>query len=71
MPTICCHTTMKIKSVYYSFLRNLGQTETGAENDGDKKISCKNSEFSGFSKRTINHQSNENLAIKPCLGDHF
>ena len=64
--------------IFCSFLRNLGQTETGAENDDDKKTSSKNSEFSGFCKRTINHRSNDTLAfqqhasgqsnaIKPCL----
>ena len=46
--------------------------------DGDKKTSSKNFDFSGFCKRTINHQSNDSLAfqqhasgqfsaIKPCL----
>ena len=34
--------------LYYSFLRNLGQTDTDAENDGDKKTSSKKMVFSGF-----------------------
>ena len=52
------------------------------KNDGDKKTSSKNFEFSWFCKRTINHQSNNSLAfqqhasgqfsaIKPCLGVVF
>ena len=66
-------------SLRYSFPRNLGQTDTGVENDCDKKTASKNFEFLGFCKRTINHQSNDSLAfqqhasgqfsaIKPCLG---
>ena len=32
----------------YSFLRKQSQTDTGAENDGDKKTSSKNFEFQNF-----------------------
>ena len=35
---ICCYTTIKSNRHHHSFLRNLGQTETAAENDGDKKL---------------------------------
>ena len=62
---------MKIKSASYSFLRNLGKTDTGAENDGDKKIFSKNFEFSGFCKRTINHQSNDSLAFQQHASGQF
>ena len=70
---------MKIKSALLFISEKSGPDLTGTENDGDKKTASKNSEFSGFCKRTINHQSNDSLAfqehapgqlsaIKPCLG---
>ena len=74
---------MKIKlNIVIHFLRNLGQTATDAENDGDKETSNKNSQFSRFCKTTINHQLHDSLAfqqhasgqfsaIKPCLGVAF
>ena len=79
-------TAMKIKSAslffyvqYMSFLRNLGQTDNGGKNEGDKKSSCKNWNFQEFVREPLNHQSNYSLAfqqhesrlfsaIKPCLG---
>ena len=54
---------MKIKSASFSFLRNLGQTDTEAENDGDKKTSSKKFKFSGFS---IHHKSND-IALFVCV----
>ena len=72
----------KLNQHRYSCMRKLGQIDTGAENDGDKKTSMKHFDFSGLCKRTINHQSNDSLvfqqnasgqfsAIKPYLGIVF
>ena len=57
-------------------MRNLDQTDTGAENDGDKKTFRKKKkkkkiDFSGFCERTINHQSNDSLAFQQHVSGQF